>query len=163
MNYAEQVMFHQMVQQTATERKAYDALLDNADTRLWFVGKQQILDAFTDIIERYVFETQVINKIADRERSNMACKKDLDEEPSRLYKAQIDLLGEVLEIRMQMSDTLKFIRQSVTLWKRYSSEEVNRMKNLSDQLISKLRDLSDVAGLLEKYEKPFYRNNRKFQ
>ncbi len=37
------------------------------------------------------------------------------------------------------------------------------MTSLTDKLIQKLRDLSDVAGLLEKYEKPFYSNNREFQ
>ncbi len=163
MNYAEKVMFHQMVQQTAIDMKAYEALLNNADMRLWFVDKQQVLDPLSTVIKRYVFESQVIRKIEQREILELGGRKDSDEEASRLYKAQVDLLGEVLKIRMHMSDTLKSIRHSVTLWKCYSSEEVNMMMNLSDRLIPKLRDLSDVAELLEKYDRPSYSNNRKFQ
>ena len=125
--------------------------------------KSQILGSLSDIIERYEFENQVIRKIADRERSELASKKDLNEESSRLYSAQIELLEEVVEVRKLMSDTLKSMRHSVALWKRYSSEDVIRMIDLADTLIPKLRDLYDVAGLLEKYEKPFYSNNRKFQ
>lgn len=163
MNYAEKVMLHQMVQLTATDRKAYEILADSADTRLWLMSKQQILDTLTEVIERYVYEANVISRTADRENSELACKKDLNKESSRLYKAQVDLLGEVLEIRKKMTDTLKSMRHYVTLWKRYSSEDVNVMISLADKLITKLRDLSDVAGLLEKYDKPFYSNNRKFQ
>ena len=163
MRYAEKVMLHQMVQQTFTERKAYDALSDRADRRLWFMKKSQILGSLSDIIERYEFENQVIRKIADRERSELTSKKDLNEESSRLYNAQIELLEEVVETRKLMADTLKSVRHSVTIWKRYSSKDVNMMTSLTDKLIPKLRDLSDVAGLLEKYEKPFYSNNRKFQ
>ena len=117
----------------------------------------------SDIIERYEFENQVIRKIADRERSELTSKKDLNEESSRLYNAQIKLLEEVVETRKLMADTLKSVRHSVTIWKRYSSKDVNMMTSLTDKLIQKLRDLSDVAGLLEKYEKPFYSNNREFQ
>jgi len=61
-----------------------------------------------------------------------------------------------------MADTLKSVRHSVTIWKRYSSKDVNMMTSLTNKLIPKLRDLADVARLLEKYDKPFY-NNRKFQ
>ena len=39
MRYSEQVMLHQMVQQIALDRKAYDALADSADTRLWLTDK----------------------------------------------------------------------------------------------------------------------------
>ena len=163
MRYAEKVMLHQMVQQTFIDRKAYDALSDRADSRLWFMRKSQILGGISDIIERYIFENQVIRKIADRERSELASKKDVDEEASRLYNAQTDLLREVVELKTQMIDTLKSMRHSVTLWKRYSSEDANMMIDLADQLILKLRDLSDVAGLMEKYDKPFYSNNLKFQ
>lgn len=152
-----------MVQQTFTERKAYDAFSDRADRRLWFMKKSQILGGLSDIIERYEFENQGIRKIADRERSELTSKKDLNKESSRLYNAQIELLEEVVEIRKLMADTLKSMRNSVTLWKRYSSEDVIRMIDLADTLIPKLRDLSDVEGLLEKYDKPFYSNNRKFQ
>lgn len=152
-----------MVQQTFIERKAYDVLSDRADRRLWFTNKSQILGSQSDIIERYEFENQVIRKIADRERSELASKKALNEESSRLYNAQIELLEEVVEIRKLMADTLKSMRHSVTLWKRYSSEDVIRMIDLADTLIPKLRDLSDVAGLVEKYDKSFYSNNRKFQ
>lgn len=118
-----------MVQQTFTERKAYDAFSDRAD----------------------------------RERSELASKKYLNEESSRLYNDQIELLEEVVETRKLMADTLKSVKHSVTIWKRYSSKDVNRMTSLTDRLIPILRDLSDVAGLLEKYDKPFYCNNRKFQ
>ena len=151
-----------MVQQTFTERKAYDAFSDRADRRLWFMKKSQILGSLSDIIERYKFENQVIRQITDRERSELASKKDLNEESSRLYNAQIELLEGVVETRTLMTDTLKSMRHSVTLWKRYSSEDVIRMNDLSDTLIPQLRDLADVARLLEKYDKPFY-NNRKFQ
>ena len=123
----------------------------------------QILGSLGDIIERYEFENQVIRKIADRERSELASKKYLNEESSRLYNAQIELLEEVVETRKLMADTLKSVRNSVTIWKRYSSKDVNMMTSLTDKLIPTLRDLSDVAGLLEKYDKPFYSNNRKFQ
>ena len=92
MRYAEKVMLHQMVQQTFTERKGYDAFSDRADRRLWFMKKSQILGSLNDIIERYEFENQVIRKIADRERSELTSKKDLNEESSRLYNAQIELL-----------------------------------------------------------------------
>lgn len=163
MNYAEKVMLHQMVQQTFIERKAYDALSDRADSRLWFMNKSQILDILSDVIERYEFENHVIRKIVDRERSELTSKKDLNEDSSRLYNAQIELLEEVVEIRKSMADTLKSMRHSVTIWKRYSSNDVNMMTSLADKLISKLRDLSDAARLLEKYDKPFYSNNRKFQ
>ena len=98
-----------------------------------------------------------------RERSGLASKKDLNEESSRLYNAQIELLEEVVETRKLMADTLKSVRHFVTIWKCYSSKDVNMMTSLTDKLIPKLRDLSDVAGLLEKYDKPFYSNNRKFQ
>ena len=77
MRYAEKVMLHQMVQQTFTERKAYDAFSDRADRRLWFMKKSQILGGLSDIIERYEFVNQVIRKIADRERSELTSKKDL--------------------------------------------------------------------------------------
>lgn len=163
MRYAKKVMFHQMVQQTFIERKAYDAFSDRADRRLWFMKKSQILGSLSDIIERYEFENQVIRKIADRERSELTSKKDLNEESSRLYNAQIELLEEVVETRKLMADTLKSVRHFVIIWKRYSSKDVNMMTSLTDKLIPKLRDLSDVAGLLEKYDKPFYSNNRKFQ
>ena len=152
-----------MVQQIALDRKAYDALADSADTRLWLMDKTQIIDILTNAIERYIVENQVIRKIADRERSELTSKKDLNEESSRLYNAQIELLEEVVETRKLMADTLKSVRHSVTIWKRYSSKDVNMMTSLTDILIPKLRDLSDVAGLLEKYDKPFYSNNRKFQ
>ncbi len=125
--------------------------------------RSQILGGLSDIIERYEFENQVIRKIADRERSELTSKRDLNEDSSRLYNAQIELLEEVVEIRTVMADTLKSVRHSVAIWKRYSSKDVNMMTSLTDKLIPKLRDLSDVAGLLEKYEKPFYSNNRKFQ
>ena len=125
--------------------------------------KSQILGSLSDIIERYEFENQVIRKIADRERSELTSKMDLNEESSRLYNAQIELLEEVVEIKMLMTKTLKSMRHSVTILTRYSSKDVNMMTSLTDKLIPKLRDLSDVAGLLEKYEKPFYSNNRKFQ
>ena len=163
MRYAEKVMLHQMVQQTFTERKAYDAFSDRADRRLWFMKKSQILGGLSDIIERYEFENQVIRKIADRERSELASKKDLNEDSSRLYNSQIELLEEVVEIKMLMTKTLKSMRHSVTILTRYSSKDVNMMTSLAEKLISKLRDLSDISGLLEKYDKPFYSNNRKFQ
>lgn len=155
MRYAEKVMLHQMVQQTATDKRAYTALTDSADTRLWFVGRHRVSDILTDAIQRHIFENQVISKIADSERSELASKKDVDEEASRLYNAEIDLLGEVVGLKRQMTDILKSIRHSVTLWKCYSSEDINMMIDLAGQLIPKLRDLSDVAGLLEKYDKPF--------
>jgi hypothetical protein len=151
-----------MVQQIALDRKAYDALADSADTRLWLMDKTQIIDILTNAIERYIFENQVIRQITDRERSELTSKKDLKEESSRLYNAQIELLEGVVETRTLMTDTLKSMRHSVILWKRYSSEDVIRMNDLSDTLITQLRDLADVARLLEKYDKPFY-NNRKFQ
>ena len=125
MRYAEKVMLHQMVQQTFIERKAYDAFSDRADRRLWFMKKSQILGSLSDIIERYEFENQVIRKIADRERSELTSKKDLNEESSRLYNAQIELLEEVVETRKLMADTLKSVRHSVTIWKRYSSTTEN--------------------------------------
>ena len=163
MRYAEKVMLHQMVQQTFIDRKAYGALSDRADSRLWFMRKSQIIGTLSDVTERYVFKNQVIRKIADRERSELTNKRDLNEDSSRLYNVQIELLEEVVEIRKLMVDTLKSMMHTVTLRKRYSSKDVNMMISLTDKLISKLRDLSDVAGLLEKYDKPFYSNNRKFQ
>lgn len=42
----------------------------------------QILGSLSDIIEGYEFENQVIRKIADRERSELASKMDLNEESS---------------------------------------------------------------------------------
>ena len=50
-----------------------------------------------------------------RERSELVSKKDLNEESSRLYNAQIELLEEVVETRKLMADTLKSMRHSVTL------------------------------------------------
>ena len=56
MRYAEKVLFHNLVQLTIADRKAYDELADSSDTRLWFMGKKRILDVLTEVIERYAFD-----------------------------------------------------------------------------------------------------------
>ena len=61
MRYAEKVLFHNLVQLTIADRKAYDELSDSSDTRLWFMGKQRILDVLTEVIERYAFDYDVIS------------------------------------------------------------------------------------------------------
>ena len=157
MRYAEKVMLHNLVQQTMADKKAYDELSDSADTRLWFMGKQRILDVLTEVIERYAFEYDVIHNLAVRERNELRTKTNT-EEAIRLYNIQADLLDEVVEIKSRMIKTLKSIRHSVSLMKSFSKEDITCLIGLTDQFVPKLRDLSDVAELLEKYDVPFYKN-----
>lgn len=161
MRYAEKVMLHNLVQQTIMDKESYDALSDSADTRLWFMGKQRVLDILDDVIERYIFEYNVISKIAMRERAEIKFKNVQNEEAIRLYNIQADLLDEVVESKHRMIETVKSIRHSVYLVKSYSRHDINNLITISDNFIPKLRDLSDVARLLEKYEKPFYSNFHK--
>lgn len=162
MNYAEKVMLHQMVQQTVIDRKAYEALPGKFGIRFWFMGKRRAQSVLSDVIDRYAFDRHVINRIAERECHELTLKKDLNEESSMLYSAQALLLETVVELRIQMIETLKAMNNSITFWRGFSPADVSRITELSDDLIVKLRNLSDVSRLLEKYDKPFYFNNRKF-
>lgn len=162
MNYAEKVMLHQMVQQTVIDRKAYEALPGKFGIGFWFMGKRRAQSVLSDVIDRYVFDRYVINRIAERECHELTLKKDLNEESSMLYSAQAHLLETVVELRIQMIETLKAMNNSITFWRGFSPADVSRITELSDDLIVKLRNLSDVSRLLEKYDKPFYFNNRKF-
>ena len=158
MRYAEKVLFHNLVQLTIADRKAYDELSDSSDTRLWFMGKQRILDVLTEVIERYAFDYEVISNIAARERNNLRTKTTKEEDAIRLYNIQADLLDEVVAIKSRMIKILKSIRHSISLMKSFSKEDINNLIDLADRFVPKLRDLSDVAELLEKYDVPFYKN-----
>jgi hypothetical protein len=158
MRYAEKVMLHNLVQLTTADKKAYDDLSDSADSRLWFMGKQRILDVLTEVIERYTFDYDVISNIAVRERNDLGTKTTKEEDAMRLYNIQADLLDEVVDIKCRMIKTLKSIRYSITLMKSFSKGDIANLIDLADQFVPKLRDLSDVAELLEKYDIPFYKN-----
>ena len=158
MRYAEKVLFHNLVQLTIADRKAYDELSDSSDTRLWFMGKERILDVLTEVIERYAFDYDVISNIAARERNDLRTKTTKEEDAIRLYNIQADLLDEVVAIKSRMIKILKSIRHSISLMKSFSKEDINNLIDLADRFVPKLRDLSDVAELLEKYDVPFYKN-----
>ena len=158
MRYAEKVMLHNLVQQMLVDGKAYNELSDTADTRLWFIGKQEIMDIMTNLIERYVFEYDVINNLAVRERDELGTKSNEEEDAMRLYNFQADLLDEVVEIKSRMVMALKSIRRSISFVKSFSKEDITYLIDLADQFVTKLRDLSDVAALSEKYDVPFYTN-----
>ena len=158
MRYAEKVLLHNLVQLTMADRKAYDELSYSSDTRLWFMGKQRILDVLTEVIERYSFDYDVISNIAARERNDLSAKTTKEEDAMRLYNIQADLLDEVVAIKSRMIKTLKSIRHSISLMKSFSKEDIANLIDLADQFVPKLRDLSDVAELLEKYDVPFYKN-----
>ena len=158
MRYAEKVLFHNLVQLTIADRKAYDELSDSSDTRLWFMGKQRILDVLTEVIERYAFDYDVISNIAARERNDLRTKTTKEEDAIRLYNIQADLLDEVVAIKSRMIKTLKSIRHSISLIKSFSKEDITNLIDLADRFVPKLRDLSDVAELLEKYDVSFYKN-----
>lgn len=158
MRYAEKVLFHNLVQLTIADRKAYDELSDSSDTRLWFMGKQRILDVLTEVIERYAFDYDVISNIAARERNDLRTKTTKEEDAMRLYNIQADLLDEVVAIKSRMIKTLKSIRHSISLMKSFSKDDITNLIDLADRFVPKLRDLSDVAELLEKYDVPFYKN-----
>lgn len=158
MRYAEKVLFHNLVQLTIADRKAYDELSDSSDTRLWFMGKQRILDVLTEVIERYAFDYDVISNIAARERNDLRTKTTKEEDAMRLYNIQADLLDEVVAMKSRMIKTLKSIRHSISLMKSFSKDDITNLIDLADRFVPKLRDLSDVAELLEKYDVPFYKN-----
>lgn len=158
MRYAEKVLFHNLVQLTIADRKAYDELADSSDTRLWFMGKERILDVLTEVIERYAFDYDVISNIAARERNDLRTKTTKEEDAMRLYNIQADLLDEVVAIKSRMIKTLKSIRHSISLMKSFSKDDITNLIDLADRFVPKLRDLSDVAELLEKYDVPFYKN-----
>ena len=158
MRYAEKVLFHNLVQLTIADRKAYNELSDSSDTRLWFMGKQRILDVLTEVIERYAFDYDVIINIARRERNDLRTKTTKEEDAIRLYNIQADLLDEVVAIKSRMIKTLKSIRHSISLMKSFSKDDITNLIDLADRFVPKLRDLSDVAELLEKYDVPFYKN-----
>ena len=158
MRYAEKVLFHNLVQLTIADRKAYDELSDSSDTRLWFMGKQRILYVLTEVIERYAFDYDVISNIAARERNDLRTKTTKEEDAIRLYNIQADLLDEVVAIKSRMIKTLKSIRHSISLMKSFSKDDITNLIDLADRFVPKLRDLSDVAELLEKYDVPFYKN-----
>lgn len=158
MRNAEKVLFHNLVQLTIADRKAYDELADSSDTRLWFMGKERILDVLTEVIERYAFDYDVISNIAARERNDLRTKTTKEEDAIRLYNIQADLLDEVVAIKSRMIKTLKSIRHSISLMKSFSKEDITNLIDLADRFVPKLRDLSDVAELLEKYDVPFYKN-----
>ena len=158
MRYAEKVLFHNLVQLTIADRKAYDELSDSSDTRLLFMGKQRILDVLTEVIERYAFDYDVISNIAARERNDLRTKTTKEEDAMRLYNIQADLLDEVVAIKSRMIKTLKSIRHSISLMKSFSKDDITNLIDLADRFVPKLRDLSDVAELLEKYDVPFYKN-----
>lgn len=158
MRYAEKVLFHNLVQLTIADRKAYNELSDSSDTRLWFMGKQRILDVLTEVIERYAFDYDVIINIARRERNDLRTKTTKEEDAIRLYNIQADLLDEIVAIKSRMIKTLKSIRHSISLMKSFTKEDITNLIDLADQFVPKLRDLSDVAELLEKYDVPFYKN-----
>lgn len=158
MRYAEKVLLHNLVQLTIADRKAYDELSDSSDTRLWFMGKQRILDVLTEVIERYAFDYDVISNIAARERNDLRTKTTKEEDAMRLYNIQADLLDEVVAMKSRMIKTLKSIRHSISLMKSFSKDDITNLIDLADRFVPKLRDLSDVAELLEKYDVPFYKN-----
>ena len=158
MRYAEKVLFHNLVQLTIADRKAYDELADSSDTRLWFMGKERILDVLTEVIERYAFDYDVISNIAARERNDLRTKTTKEEDAMRLYNIQADLLDEVVAIKSRMIKTLKSIRHSISLMKSFRKEDITNLIDLADQFVPKLRDLSDVAEFLENYDVPFYKN-----
>ena len=158
MRYAEKVLFHNLVQLTIADRKAYDELSDSSDTRLWFMGKERILDVLTEVIERYAFDYDVISNIAARERNDLRTKTTKEEDAIRLYNIQADLLDEVVAIKSRMIKILKSIRHSISLMKSFSKEDITNLIDLADRFVPKLRDLSDVAELLEKYDVSFYKN-----
>ena len=158
MRYAEKVLFHNLVQLTIADRKAYDELADSSDTRLWFMGKERILDVLTEVIERYAFDYDVISNIAARERNDLRTKTTKEEDAIRLYNIQADLLDEVVAIKRRMIKILQSIRHSISLMKSFSKEDITNLIDLADRFVPKLRDLSDVAELLEKYDVPFYKN-----
>ena len=158
MRYAEKVLFHNLVQLTIADRKAYDELSDSSDTRLWFMGKERILDVLTEVIERYAFDYDVISNIAARERNDLRTETTKEEDAIRLYNIQADLLDEVVAIKSRMIKILKSIRHSISLMKSFSKEDITNLIDLADRFVPKLRDLSDVAELLEKYDVSFYKN-----
>lgn len=158
MRYAEKVMLHNLVQLTTADKKAYDDLSDSADSRLWFIGKKRILDVMIGVIERYVYDYDVISNIAIRERHELREKNNKEEEAIRLYHIQAELLDEVVDLKGRMIEILKSIIKSISLMKSFSREDITNLIKSADQLVPKLRDLSDVAELLEKYDVPFYKN-----
>ena len=158
MRYAEKVLLHNLVQLTKADKNAYGELSDSADSRLWFMNKQRSLDIMTDVIDRYIFDYNIISNIAKRERTELKTKKSKEEDAIRLYNIQADLLDEIVGLKSRMIITLKSIRQSISQIKSFSKEDITNLIELADQLVPKLRDLSDVAELLEKYDVPFYKN-----
>lgn len=158
MRYAEKVMLHNLVQLTTADKKTYDDLSDSADSRLWFMGKQRILDVMIGVIERYVYDYDVISNIAIRERHELREKNNKEEEAIRLYHIQAELLDEVVDLKGRMIEILESIIKSISLMKSFSREDITNLIKSADQLVPKLRDLSDVAELLEKYDVPFYKN-----
>lgn len=158
MRCAEKVMLHNLVQQTMADRKAYNELSGSADTRLWFIDKQGIMDLMTSLIERYVFYRDAISNLSARERNELRTRGNAEEDAKRLYYIQADLLDEVVDIKGRMIKALNSIRHSLSLMKSFSKEDITCLIDLADQCVPKLRDLSDVAGLLEKYDVPFYKN-----
>ena len=158
MRYAEKVMLHNLVQLTTADKKVYDDLSDSADSRLWFMGKQRILDVMIGVIERYVYDYDVISNIAIRERHELREKNNKEEEAIRLYHIQAELLDEVVDLKGRMIEILESIIKSISLMKSFSREDITNLIKSADQLVPKLRDLSDVAELLEKYDVPFYKN-----
>ena len=158
MRYAEKVMLHNLVQMTTADKKAYDDLSDSADSRLWFMGKQRILEVMIGVIERYVYDYDVISNIAIRERHELREKNNKEEEAIRLYHIQAELLDEVVDLKGRMIEILESIIKSISLMKSFSREDITNLIKSADQLVPKLRDLSDVAELLEKYDVPFYKN-----
>ena len=158
MRYAEKVMLHNLVQLTTADKKVYDDLSDSADSRLWFMGNKRILDVMIGVIERYVYDYDVISKIAIRERHELREKNNKEEEAIRLYHILADLLDEVVDLKGRMIEILESIIKSISLMKSFSREDITNLIKSADQLVPKLRDLSDVAELLEKYDVPFYKN-----
>ena len=158
MRYAEKVMLHNLVQLTTADKKVYDDLSDSADSRLWFMGKQRILEVMIGVIERYVYDYDVISNIAIRERHELREKNNKEEEAIRLYHILADLLDEVVDLKGRMIEILESIIKSISLMKSFSREDITNLIKSADQLVPKLRDLSDVAELLEKYDVPFYKN-----
>ena len=158
MRYAEKVMLHNLVQQTIADKDTYEALSDSSDARLWFMDKQRILSILDGVLERYIYEFGIIVNIAEREISELQSKNNQDEEAMRLYQIQADQLIEVMGGRSEMIEILISIRRSIESFKCFSKNDIDRLIDLAGQSIPKLRDLSDVAELLEKYDKPFYNN-----
>lgn len=158
MRYGEKVMLHNLVHLTMADKKAYSKLSGSADTRFWFMAKHKFLDLVTDVLDRYIYDYNIISNIAVRERHELRAKKNKEEEAKKLYNIQADLLDEVVDIKGRMILTLESIAQSMSLRKSFSLEDITDLIELTNGLVPKLRDLSDVVELLEKYDVPFYKN-----